>query len=80
MLAFYNERGTREQSIEEGRGAINWTRPSSRSFAANAVRLQLHALRRKLGNFLRALATPEPIKEWTLTTIEEEPIRSARTS
>ena len=28
----------------------------------NAVRLQLHALAYNLGNFLRTLATPEPIK------------------
>jgi hypothetical protein len=31
-------------------------------FATNAVRLQLHALAYNLGNFLRTLATPEPIK------------------
>src|SRR6202035_3467124 len=46
----------------EGKGAIRWTRLSCRSFAANAVRLQLHALAYNLGNFLRMLATPEPIK------------------
>jgi hypothetical protein len=43
-------------------GAIKWTRLSCCSFAANAVRLQLHALAYNLGNFLRTLATPEPIK------------------
>jgi len=32
---------------------------------ANAVRLQLHALAYNLGNFLRTLATPEPIKDWS---------------
>ena len=48
--------------IKEGKGAIKWTRLSCRSFAANAVRLQLHALAYNLGNFLRTLATPEPIK------------------
>ena len=32
------------------------------SFAANAVRLQLHALAYNLGNFLRTLATPERSK------------------
>ena len=37
-------------------------RLSCRTFAANAVRLQLHALAYNLGNFLRTLATPEPIK------------------
>src|SRR6202047_905264 len=60
--AFYNKRGTCEQWIKEGKGAIKWTRLSCRTFAANAVRLQLHALAYNLGNFLRTLATPEPIK------------------
>ena len=46
---------------------IHWTRLSCRTFAANAVRLQLHALAYNLGNFLRTLATPEPIKNWSLT-------------
>ena len=40
------------------------TRLSCRLFAANAVRLQLHALAYNFGNFLRTLATPEPIKDW----------------
>jgi Transposase DDE domain group 1 len=44
IVAFYNHRGTCEQYIKEGKGAIKWTRLSCRSFAANAVRLQLHAL------------------------------------
>ena len=62
VVAFYNKRGTCEQWIKEGKGAIKWTRLSCRTFAANAVRLQLHALAYNLGNFLRTLATPEPIK------------------
>jgi hypothetical protein len=48
---------------------------SCRSFAANAVRLQLHALAYNLGNFLRTLATPEPIKDWSLTTLKEKLIK-----
>jgi hypothetical protein len=56
VIAFYNKRGTCEQWIKEGKGAIKWTRLSCRSFAANAVRLQLHALAHNLGNFLRTLA------------------------
>lgn len=75
VVAFYNKRGTCEQYIKEGKGAINWTRLSCRSFAANAVRLQLHALAYNLGNFLRTLATPEPIKDWTLTTLKEKLIK-----
>ena len=39
IVAFYNKRGTCEQWIKEGKGAIKWTRLSCRTFAANAVRL-----------------------------------------
>src|ERR1700730_640533 len=74
-VAFYNKRGTCEQWIKEGKGAIKWTRLSCRSFAANAVRLQLHALAYNLGNFLRTLATPEPIKGWSMTTLKEKLIK-----
>jgi hypothetical protein len=69
IIAFYNRRGT-AQWIKEGKGAIKWTRLSCRTFVANAVRLQLHALAYNLGNFLRTLATPEPIKD--LVTVEPE--------
>ena len=48
---------------------------SCRTFAANAVRLQLHALAYNLGNFLRTLATPEPIKDWSLTSLKEKLIK-----
>jgi hypothetical protein len=43
VIAFYNKRGTCEQWIKEGKGAIKWTRLSCRTSAANAVRLQLRA-------------------------------------
>jgi Transposase DDE domain group 1 len=72
VVAFYNKRGACEQWIKEGKGAIKWTRLSCRTFAANAVRLQLHALAYNLGNFLRTLATPEPIKDWSLDKPEGE--------
>ena len=75
VIAFYNKRGTCEQWIKEGKVAIRWTRLSCRSFAANAVRLQLHALAYNLGNFLRTLATPEPIKDWSLTSLKEKLIK-----
>ena len=75
VVAFYNKRGTCEQWIKESKGAVKWTRLSCRSFAANAVRPQLHALAYNLGNFLRTLATPEPIKDWSLTTLKEKLIK-----
>ena len=75
IVAFYNQRGTAEQYIKEGKGAIKWTRLSCRLFSANAVRLQLHALAYNLGNFLRTLVTPEPIKDWSLTSLKEKLIK-----
>src|SRR4030088_2639589 len=75
VVAFYNKRGTCEQWIKEGKGAIHWTRLSCRTFAANTVRLQLHALAYNLGNFMRTLATPEPIKNWSLTSLRAKLIK-----
>lgn len=75
LVHFYNQRGTAEQWIKEGKGAIKWTRLSCRLFTANAARLQLHALAYNLGNFLRTLATPEPIKDWSLTSLREKLIK-----
>ncbi|MCA3555268.1 IS1380 family transposase [Aestuariivirga sp.] len=75
IVAFYNQRGTCEQWIKEGKGAVKWTRLSCRTFAANAARLQLHALAYNLGNFLRTLVTPEPIRDWSLTSLKEKLIK-----
>jgi Transposase DDE domain group 1 len=75
VVSFYNQRGTAEQWIKEGKNAIKWTRLSCCSFAANAVRLQLHALAYNLANFMRTLATPEPIKDWSLTSLREKLVK-----
>jgi hypothetical protein len=37
--------------------------------------LQLHSLAYNLGNFLRTLATPEPINDWTLSSLKEKLIK-----
>ena len=39
------------------------------------MRLQLHALAYNLGNFMRTLATPEPIKDWSLASLKEKLIK-----
>jgi hypothetical protein len=75
VVAFYNQRGTAEQWIKEGKGAIKWTRLSCHSFAANAVRLQLHALAYNLGNFMRTLALPKAAEPWSLTSLREKLIK-----
>jgi Transposase DDE domain group 1 len=55
--------------------AIKWTRLSCRTFAANAVRLQLHALAYNLGNFMRTLAIPKAVEPWSLTSLREKLIK-----
>ena len=75
VVAFYNQRGTAEQYIKEGKGAIAWTRLSCRRFAANAVRLQLHALAYNLANFLRTLALPAEVAQWSMTTLRERLVK-----
>ncbi len=44
-------------------------------FVDNQVRLQLFALAYNLGNFLRRLALPRPMKHWTMTTLREKLIK-----
>ena len=75
VVAFYNQRGTAEQWIKEGKGAIKWTRLSCRTFAANAVRLQLYALAYNLANFMRTLAMPKTAEPWSLTSLRERLIK-----
>ena len=109
VVAFYNQRGTAEQWIKEGKNAIKWTRLSYRSLrmpylglwnnwprwiasimrstssAARkprakpaprpAVRLQLHALAYNLGNFMRTLALPDAVEQWSLTTLREKLVK-----
>src|SRR4051794_7155934 len=72
---FYNGRGTAEQWIREGKYALRWTRPSCHSFRHNAVRLQLFALAYNLANFLRSLALPRKVEQWSLTTLREKLVK-----
>ena len=75
VVAFYNQRGTAEQWIKEGKNAIKWTRLSCRKFRHNAVRLQLHALACNLGNFMRTLVLPDAVEQWSLTTLREKLVK-----
>jgi hypothetical protein len=44
-------------------------------FAANAVRLQLHALAYNVGNFMRTLAMPKTAEPWSLISLREKLIK-----
>jgi hypothetical protein len=75
LVMFYNHRGTAEQHIKEGKSAVAWTRLSCHSFRANAVRLQLHALAYNLANFLRTLALPDEVEQWSMTTLRDRLVK-----
>ena len=76
VVHFYNGRGTAEQWIKEGKYALHWTRLSCHRFVANAVRLQLFVLAYNLGNFLRRLALPREVREWSLRSLQVKFIKT----
>ncbi len=75
VVKFYNGRGTAKQWIKEGKNAVTWTRLSCHDFKDNQVRLQLFVLAYNLGNFLRRLALPEEVRQWSLATLREKLIK-----
>jgi hypothetical protein len=75
VFAFYNQRGTAEQHIKEGKIALKWTRLSCRTMAQNEVRLQLHALAYNLGMFLSSADLPDEVATWSLTSLQTRLIK-----
>ena len=75
VVRFYNQRGTAEQWIKEGKNAVMWTKLSCRRFWDITARLQVFALAYNLANFLRQLVLPKPVRGWTLTTLREKLIK-----
>ena len=75
VVRFYNQRGTAEQWIKEGKNAVKWTRLSCHDFVDNQVRLHLFVLAYNLGNFLRQAVLPQAVRHWTLTTLREKLIK-----
>jgi len=71
VVRFYNQRGTAEQWIKEGKAATHWTRLSSHRFRANEVRLLLGVIAYNLGNLLRRLVLPLAIRSWSLTSLQQ---------
>ena len=71
VVRFYNQRGTAEQWIKEGKEATHWTRLSCHRFRANEVRLLLGVIAYNLGNLLRRLVLPLAIQSWSLTSLQQ---------
>ena len=67
--------GTWIDRVYEGKNALRWTRLSCHAFRHNAVRLQLHALAYNLANFLRTLALPQEVEQWSLTTLRDKLVK-----
>jgi len=70
VVRFYNQRGTCEQHIKEGKYALPWTRLSCTRFFSNQVRLALFVLAYNLGNFLRRFAPPGKVSHWSLRSVQ----------
>ncbi len=75
IIRFYNQRGTAEQHVEEGRQAINRTRLSCKGMARNEVRLQLHASACNPGVFLQGIDLPEETADRSPTGLRTRLIR-----
>ncbi len=71
VVRFYNQRGTAEQWIKEGKAATHWTRLSCHRFRANEVRLLLGVIAYNRGNLLRRLVLPVAIQRWSLTSLQQ---------
>jgi len=76
VVRFYNQRGTAEQWIKEGKEAAHSTRLSCHRFRANEVRLLLGVIAYNLGNLLRRLVLPSPIESWSLTSLQQRPFKT----
>ncbi len=76
IIRFYNQRGTAEQHIKEGKQAINWTRSLLQGHGAERrSRLQLHALAYNLGVFLQGTDLPEQMADWSLASLQTRLIK-----
>ncbi len=75
IIRFYNQRGTAERHVEEGRKAINRTRLSCKGMARNEVRLQLHASACNPGVFLQGIDLPEGTADRSPTGLRTRLIR-----
>jgi Transposase DDE domain group 1 len=70
---FYD--GAAWRSSGQGNLALRWTPLSRRAFRNNAVRLPLFVLAYNLANFLRTLALPQEVEQWSLTTLREKLVK-----
>ena len=76
VVRFYNERGTAEQWIKDGKQAVKMTRLSCHHFRSNEVRLWLRVLAYNLGNLWRRLVLPKRIENWSLPSLQQRLVKT----
>jgi Transposase DDE domain group 1 len=76
VVRFYNQHGTAEQHIKEGKCAIHGTRLSCRKLRDDEVRPQLHALACKPATVLRCIQLPEAMADLLLTSLQLKLIKT----
>jgi hypothetical protein len=76
VVRFYNNRGTAEQWINEGKQAVKMTRLSCHRFRSNEVRLWLSVIAYNLGNLWRRLVLPKRIDQWSLTSLQQRLVKT----
>jgi hypothetical protein len=76
VVGFYNQRGTAEQCIKEGKGAIKWTgchvEPSPPTPSASS---SMRSRTTSATNFMRTLTMPKTPQPWSLTSLREKLIK-----
>ena len=73
VVRFYNQRGTAEQWIKEGKAATHWTRLSCHRCRANEGRLLLGVIACKSA---APLVLPVAIQSWSLTSLQQRLFRT----
>jgi hypothetical protein len=76
VVRFYHKRGTAEHWIKEGKQAVKMTRLSCHRFRSNEVRLWLSLIACNLGNLWRRLVLPRKIENWSLTSLQQRPVKT----
>ena len=76
VVRFYNNRGTAEQWIKEGKQAVKMTRLSCHKFRSNEVRLWLTIIACNLGNLWRRLVLPQRIEKCSLTSLQQRLVKT----
>jgi hypothetical protein len=76
VVRFYDKRGTAEQSVKEGKQAVEMTRLSCHRFRSNEVRLWLSVIGHNLGNLWRRLVLPGRIEDWSLKSLQQRLVKT----